>query len=117
MPVMAAMATPEPRPDVHRGPTPIGRIMSRLMARTGYGREQAAGALADAWRRAVPERLAAGTRPGAVRRGVLEVLVTHSAIAQELGFHKRDIVARLGEYAPAAGVTDIRCRLSAAADA
>jgi hypothetical protein len=42
---------------------------------------------------------------------VLEVFVSHSALVQEMGFHKRDVVARLGELVPAEGITDIRCRL------
>ena len=61
-----------------------------------------------------------GAPPGAsaaelrvVRRGVLEVFVSHSAHVQELGFHKHAIVARLRELLPDAGITDIRCRLLA----
>jgi hypothetical protein len=42
---------------------------------------------------------------------VLEVFVTHSAVVQEMGFHKRQAVTRLAELVPAEGITDIRCRL------
>lgn len=93
------------------GPTAIGRLMSRLLARTGYDREQAASGLVDAWQQAVPEHLRAASQPGLVRRGVLEVFVTHSALVQEMGFHKRQAVTRLAELVPAEGITDIRCRL------
>jgi predicted nucleic acid-binding Zn ribbon protein len=99
----------------HRGPQPIGRIVSRLLARTGYDREQASDMLAAAWRAAVPAELAAHARPGLVRRGVLEVFVTHSAIVQEFSFHKQALLAALRVSLPAAGITDIRCRLSEAA--
>lgn len=85
--------------------------MSRLLARTGYDREQAASGLVDAWQQAVPEHLRAASQPGLVRRGVLEVFVTHSALVQEMGFHKRQAVTRLAELVPAEGITDIRCRL------
>ena len=95
------------------GPQPIGRGMARLMARTGYGREQAAGGLAAAWQEAVPETLRGGSQPGLVTRGVLEVFVSHSALVQEFGFHKRAVVDRLRELLPSAGITDIRCRLLA----
>jgi len=44
---------------------------------------------------------------------VLEVFVSHSALVQELGFQKRDVLARLAELVPAAGISDIRCRLLA----
>jgi predicted nucleic acid-binding Zn ribbon protein len=95
-----------------RGPQPIGRIVSRLLARTGYHREQASDTLFAAWRAAVPAELVAHSRPGLVRRGVLEVFVSHSAIVQEFSFHKHAVLAALRESLPAAGITDIRCRLS-----
>ena len=93
------------------GPTAIGRLMSRLLARTGYDREQAASGLVDAWQQAVPEHFRAASQPGLVRRGVLEVFVSHSALVQEMGFLKRQAVSRLAELVPAEGITDIRCRL------
>jgi len=92
-------------------PRAIGSIVSRLLARTGYDQEQAAGGLATAWEQAAPPGFLGRSQPGAVRRGVLEVFVTHSALAQEMGFHKRDVLARLAELVPAEGITDIRCRL------
>ena len=95
------------------GPTSIGRIVQRLMARTGYDRERAAAGLAAAWQAAAPEALKAASRPGLVRRGVLEVFVSHSALVQELGFQKREVLARLTALVPDAGITDIRCRLAA----
>ena len=95
------------------GPLSIGSVMSRLMARSGYDREQASAGLEAAWRDAVPEHLRAASRPGLVRRGVLEVFVSHSAHVQEMGFHKRDVLARLNALVPAEGITDIRCRLVA----
>ena len=98
-----------------RGPQPIGRIVSRLLARTGYDREQASDTLAAAWRAALPAELADHARPGLVRRGVLEVFVSHSAIVQEFSFHKHAVLAALRERLPTAGITDIRCRLSEAA--
>ena len=95
------------------GPLAIGRLVSRLMARTGYDREQGTAALAAAWEAAAPAALKGVSRPGLVRRGVLEVFVRHSAHVQELGFQKRDVVSRLQTLAPDAGITDIRCRLAA----
>lgn len=100
-----------PRDNPAAGPTAIGRLVSRLLARTGYDREQSAEGLVDAWRQAAPEHLLAASQPGTVRRGVLEVFVTHSALVQEMGFHKRDLVARLSALLPDEGITDIRCRL------
>ena len=108
---MSMLPGSTPRPPA--GPLAIGRLMSRLMARGGYDREQASAALATAWEAAVPPALKGASRPGVVRRGVLEVFVSHSAHVQELGFQKRDLVSRLQALAPDAGITDIRCRLAA----
>ena len=94
------------------GPQAIGRIMSRLLARTGYDREQASDSLTAAWKAVVPELLAAHCRPGRVRRGVLDVFVSHSAISQEFSFHKAAVLERLKAALPSAAITDIRCRLS-----
>jgi predicted nucleic acid-binding Zn ribbon protein len=97
-------------------PLSVGRLMSRLMARTGYDREQSASAVADAWREAAPPAFRDTSRAGTIRRGVLDVFVSHSAHVQEFGFHKQAILARLRELVPAAGISDIRCRLLADVD-
>jgi hypothetical protein len=96
-----------PRP----GPVSIKSVMSRLMARAGYDREQASAGLATAWAEAVPEPLRGTSQPGLVRRGVLDVFVSHSALVQEFGFHKQAVLGRLRELLPEAGIHDIRCRL------
>lgn len=100
-------------PSSSSGPRAIKSLMTRLMARTGYDREQATSGLAAAWDEAVPETLRGRSQPGTIRRGVLEVFVSHSAHVQEMGFHKRDVLARLNALVPAEGITDIRCRLVA----
>ena len=105
-------ANPGPQPPVG-GPRTIGSVMTRLMARTGYEREQATDGLSAAWRQAAPESMRGASAVGRVRRGVLEVFVSHSALVQEMGFHKRDVLARLGELVPGEGITDIRCRVLA----
>jgi len=94
------------------GPQAIGRIVARLLARSGYDREQGSEAILAAWNAAVPPLLAARCRPGRIRRGVLEVFVSHAAVAQEFGFHKGEVLAQLKKSLPAASITDIRCRLS-----
>jgi hypothetical protein len=95
------------------GPRAIKSLMTRLMARTGYDREQSSSGLTAAWDEAAPETLKGRSQPGTIRRGVLEVFVSHSAHVQEMGFHKRDVLARLQSLVPAEGITDIRCRLVA----
>ena len=103
-------------PQASADPLSVGRLMSRLLARTGYDREQSTSAVADAWREAAPPAFRESSRSGTIRRGVLDVFVSHSAHVQELGFHKQSIVARLRELVPTAGISDIRCRLLADVD-
>jgi hypothetical protein len=98
-------------PQRFAGPRSISSLMSRLMARTGYDRQQAAGGLAAAWLEVAPETFRGASQPGLVRRGVLELFVSHSALVQEMGFHKREVVARLASLLPEEGITDIRCRV------
>jgi hypothetical protein len=93
------------------GPRAIGSVVSGLMARFGYDREQSASQLESAWNEVVPETLRSGSRAGLVRRGVLEVVVTHSALVHEMAFHKHDLVTRLQKLVPSEGITDIRCRV------
>lgn len=92
-------------------PRNLGNVLSRLMARTGYDREQGSDALRTAWERVAPESLRGGSQAGVVRRGVLEVFVTHSALVQEMGFHKHEVIQKLQSLLPSEGITDIRCRL------
>jgi hypothetical protein len=104
---------PNQKPSVPVGPRTIGSVMSRLLARTGYDREHATDGLAAAWQQAAPASMQGSSQAGLVRRGVLDVFVSHSALVQEMGFHKRQVLARLGELVPAEGITDIRCRVMA----
>jgi hypothetical protein len=104
----------QPRdPSTAGGPRSIGSVVSRLLARTGYDQEQAANGLATAWDQAAPDGFRGCSQPGIVRKGVLEVFVSHSALVQDMGFHKRDVLAKLAALVPAEGITDIRCRLLA----
>ena len=93
------------------GPQPVSRVMSRLLSSRGYAREQSADRLATAWEEVAPPAFRNRSRAGAVRRGVLEVVVSHSALVQEMGFHKEEVLRRLGEAVPAEGIADIKCRV------
>ena len=102
---------PKEKPTTAAFPRTIGSVMSRLLARTGYDREHGSEGIAAAWQQAAPASMQGCSQAGLVRRGVLDVFVSHSALVQEMGFHKREVLARLGELVPAEGITDIRCRV------
>jgi hypothetical protein len=107
--------TPGPQPDPGRGPERLGDILSRLFTARGWGRHQDRLRLEQGWSEAVA---ACGltdqqTRPGALRRGILEVLVGNAVLLQELAhFHKRRLLEQLRRRLPGITITDLRFRAS-----
>jgi predicted nucleic acid-binding Zn ribbon protein len=94
-----------------RGPEGIGEILSRLFTARGWGRRQDRLRLERAWAEAVGDVHAAHTRVGAIRRGVLEVVVDNAVLLQELAhFHKRRLLEQLRRRLPGTPLTDLRFR-------
>lgn len=93
-------------------PKRIGDILSQLMARRGYARVESGDACADAWRDAAGAEVAACSRATQVRRGVLEVIVTHSTMVQEIGFQKPALIKRLAELLPDENIRDLKLRVA-----
>jgi hypothetical protein len=96
-------------------PKQIGDLLSQLIARRGYAREESTAALEGAWRTAAGERFAGCSRAGSVRRGTLEVTVSNNLVAQELGFQKAELIERLERLAPEVRVANIRFRVGSVA--
>ena len=90
---------------------PVGNVLSQLLAKRGYAQIQTAANCDAAWREAVGEKLALHTRPGTVRRGVLEVLVRNSTVLQELAFVKTKVVKILVKLVPEQNIRDVRFRV------
>jgi predicted nucleic acid-binding Zn ribbon protein len=99
------------RPEPHRAPQPIADVLSRLLARRGYGNLQLSRELVELWTRVVGE-LASRSRPAGFKRGVLEVTVQDSVTLQELTFQQKPLLQRLQESAPHLNVTRLRFRVS-----
>ncbi|MCA9163541.1 MAG: DUF721 domain-containing protein [Pirellulaceae bacterium] len=95
-----------------REPKKAADVVSGLLARRGYARVQSAGASLQAWQ-AAAGALAKKSRPGNVKRGVLEVIVANSIVLQELTFQKKRIVQRLAELLPDEKIRDVRFRVGA----
>lgn len=93
------------------GAVRVADILAELFARRGYARVRGSQALEEAWRAAAGEHLAAGTRPGRLRAGCLEVLVANSALLQELAFEKQAILERLAAVMPTDKIRDLRFRV------
>lgn len=92
-------------------PRQIADILSELVARRGYARVQATANYAEAWRDAAGDMLCKFTRPGNIKRGVLEVTVANSILVQELTFQKPAILQRLASLLPQEQIRDLRCRV------
>ncbi|HID78103.1 MAG TPA: DUF721 domain-containing protein [Planctomycetaceae bacterium] len=93
------------------GPERIDRILAELMARSGYGRVQAAATWEAAWREVVGRELAGQTRVGRLRRGRLDVIVVNSTLLQEMAFRKAELVKALQRRLPDEGLREIRFRV------
>jgi predicted nucleic acid-binding Zn ribbon protein len=94
-----------------RKPKSIGDVLAQLITARGYGRIQANADFTSAWQAAVGETIAKYTRPGQLRRGVLEVTVSNSMMVQELTFQKREVIAKLQAEFPDARIHDLRFRI------
>jgi len=92
-------------------PKHMREVLSQLLAKRGYAQIQTAATCDAAWREAVGKVLAADTRPGNVRRGVLEVLVRNPSVSSELGFLKTKIVKMLSKLVPEHKIKDLRFRV------
>jgi predicted nucleic acid-binding Zn ribbon protein len=107
----AARREREQRRHYARRPKKIGDVLAQLITARGYGRVQADAEMVAAWQSAVGQALARFTRPGLVRRGVLEVTVVNSTIVQELSFEKERILTALRVELPNARLRDVRFRI------
>jgi predicted nucleic acid-binding Zn ribbon protein len=95
-----------------RGPRALADILGELFAARGYGRSLARQELEDAWSAAVGEPLCRQTHLGEVRRGVLNVSVSHPALLEELAaFRKAELLTALRQGAPGTTIHDIRFRV------
>jgi predicted nucleic acid-binding Zn ribbon protein len=88
-------------------------VLAQLITARGYGRIQADADFTAAWQAAAGETLARYTLPGRLKRGVLEITVSNSAIVQELTFQKQNILADLQAELPMARIRDLRFRIGA----
>lgn len=98
--------------NVIHGVQSLSDILGELIVARGYSQTHAQRVLQNAWRIAVGEPLCYQTQIGEVRRGVLNVGVTHSAVLEELAaFQKAKLVKALRSSAPGITIHDIRFRV------
>ena len=94
------------------GIEPLGEILSRLFAARGWGRRQGQLHLEEAWAAAAGTETAGHTRVGALRRGMLEILVDNAVLLQELAhFQKRRLLEALRARLKNVPINDLRFRV------
>jgi predicted nucleic acid-binding Zn ribbon protein len=96
-----------------RKPKKIGDVLAQLITKRGYGRVQSIENLDAAWQSAAGEALARASRPGLLKRGVLEITVGNSTVVQELSFQKQQILTVLRDQLPDTKIRDLRFRIGA----
>lgn len=94
-----------------RGPQKIADSLATLLARKGYAQVQTAATCERAWRDAAGPKLAPHSRPGLVKRGVLEITVRNSAALQELTFQKKHLLAKIIAALPDQKIKDLKFRV------
>ena len=94
-----------------RKPKRIADVLSRLVAKKGYGRLQATTQFQQAWVEAVGPKLAQLSKPGRLQRGTLEVTVRNSTVSQELQFNKQQLLVKLQASVTDCSIQDIRFRV------
>lgn len=82
-------------------------VLPQLMARRGYNRLLAQEDYVEVWQD-IAGPLGQHSRPGQMRRGVLEIVVSNSAIVQELTFQKRRLAKEISERMPDQKIRDLR---------
>ncbi|HBO43017.1 MAG TPA: DUF721 domain-containing protein [Planctomycetaceae bacterium] len=107
------MATRKQNTATRRGvPQTIGNIVGDMMIEKGLTRGQSSETVEAAWRNAVGDEGAPYSRPGRIRRGVLEVMVSHSTMVQELVFQKAELLHSLRRLLPDTKILDLRFQVA-----
>jgi predicted nucleic acid-binding Zn ribbon protein len=94
-------------------PTPLGDALAALGAELGLTAGDAASQLARRWSEVVGMDVAEHARPGAVRDGVLTVVVDEAVWATQLRYLEAVIVERAGAVVGPGVVESVRVRVVA----
>ncbi|TWT46869.1 DciA family protein [Botrimarina hoheduenensis] len=94
-----------------RKPKSIADVMARLLAKRGYAAIRSDEVIGAAWAEAVGTAVARRSRVSTFSRGQLEVIVSSSAIVQELQFDQSRLLESLRRIVPDAKITSLRLRV------
>ena len=98
-------------PSSNKEPDQLGDVLSHLFALRGYGRVQADRQLHEAWRNVAGTPLDQQTRVLGLKRGVLQIGVSNSALLSELAsFRKAELLLQFKTDYPQLRVRDLKFR-------
>jgi predicted nucleic acid-binding Zn ribbon protein len=86
----------------------IASVLSRVLRQLGLEGDLEAWRAVDDWPQVVGPRVSRHTRAVGFRDGTLRVEVEGSAWMQELGYLKRDLIARINQHLGSERVRDVR---------
>lgn len=94
-----------------RRPRRPADILGQLMARKGYAQTKTANELEVTWNEIVGAKWQVKTKVGAIRSGVLEIIVSNSSVNQQLEFKKKKFLVELQTRLPQNNFKDLRFRV------
>lgn len=108
---LSVRAAREQRRRHARAPKKASNVVAQLFAKKGYGQPRTNEQLRTAWAEAAGPALGKFCQAGVVRRGVLEVIVANSMMAQELGFEKTRLLKAMQQKLPDARIEGLRFKV------
>ena len=94
-----------------RKPKAVKNVVSELIAKRGYAASGASERVETAWAEAAGDVYSRFSKPGGLRRGVLEVFVANSTMMQEIQFHRSRLLADVQRALPDAKITALKLRV------
>ena len=94
-----------------RRPKRPADLLGQLMSRKGFAQQESTNDLTAVWNSLVGDSLKDKTRVGLLKRNVLEVYVSSSAVNQQLTFKKAQLVKQLQQHLPKDNIKDIRFKI------
>jgi predicted nucleic acid-binding Zn ribbon protein len=90
----------------------IDQVVAELLSQRGYAQALVNEEIQNVWNELVGTALAGISRPGKIRKGVLDIFVANSTANQELTFRRRELAKKLAEALPQYSISDLRVRVS-----
>lgn len=88
----------------------VNTLLKEMLGKPGFGEQITRHQAWLVWDKIVGKQIAARARPLRLRKGVLEIAVDHPVWMQQLQMMKSQILAKIQEQTPKAGITDLYLR-------